>query len=89
VELAHLELAEPSIAQAIDTCAAGGAEEIVVHPFFLAPGQHTRVDIPRWVEEAARRHPGLRVRVSEPLGLHEKLVDVVLERIATSGAGFE
>jgi sirohydrochlorin ferrochelatase len=81
VRIAHLELAKPTIAEGIADCVAAGAREIVVHPYLLAPGRHSRDDIPAQAERAAREHPGVRVRVSEPLGVHEKLVDVVLERI--------
>jgi len=81
VHVAHMEIAEPDITHAVDACAADGADEIVVHPYFLAPGNHSTNDIPRLVRDAAARHPGLRVRVSEPLGLHPKLVDVILDRI--------
>ena len=81
VQVAHMELPEPNIGDGIDACAAQGAEEIVVHPFFLGPGRHTTEDIPRLVAEAARRHPGIRVRISEPLGAHSKLVDVILARL--------
>lgn len=87
VQVAHMELAEPSIAQGIDACVAAGAREIVVHPYFLGPGRHTRQDIPRLVGEAAARHPGLRVALSEPLGLHDGLVDAVLARIDEAGRG--
>ena len=38
VQVAHMELAEPSIADGIAACVAAGAREIVVHPYFLAPG---------------------------------------------------
>jgi sirohydrochlorin ferrochelatase len=85
VQVAHMELAEPSIAQGIDACVAAGAEEVVVHPYFLGPGRHTRRDIPRLVAEAVARHPGLRVALSEPLGLHDKLVDVVVARVDEAG----
>jgi sirohydrochlorin ferrochelatase len=81
VAIAHMELAPPSIADALATCVAAGATEVVVHPYFLGPGSHTTNDIPRLVEVALVHHPALRVRISEPLGLHEKIVDVVLERI--------
>ncbi len=81
VETAHLDVVEPTIGQGIDACVAAGAEELVVHPFFLAPGRHTQEDIPRLVEEAAARHPSLRVRVTAPLGLHDSLIDAVLFRI--------
>ena len=81
VQAAHMELAEPDVAGGIDACVAAGAEEIVVHPFFLGPGNHTTHDIPRLVEDATKRHPGVRVRISAPLGPHAKLAEVVLERV--------
>jgi sirohydrochlorin ferrochelatase len=81
---AHMELAEPSIAAGVDACVAAGAREIVVHPYLLAPGRHSTTDIPELAAEAASRHPDVTIRVSEPLGVHEKLVDVVLERVASA-----
>jgi len=81
VEVAHMELALPDIAQGVEACVRAGATEIVVHPYFLGPGVHTQRDIPRAVESAAAQHPGLRIFISEPLGIHDKLVDVVLERV--------
>ena len=81
VRIAHMEIAEPSVAQGIDACVEAGAREVVVHPYFLGPGYHTRESIPDLVEAAAQRHPELRVRISEPLGLHPKLVDVIVERV--------
>ena len=85
VHVAHMEIAEPDIPHGVDACAADGADEIIVHPYFLAPGNHSTNDIPRLVRAAAARHPGLRVRVSEPLGVHPKLVDVILDRVDTAG----
>ena len=81
VRVAHMEIASPTIAEGIAACVEAGAREIVVHPYLLAPGRHSREDIPALATEAAADHPGVTVRVSEPLGVHEKLVDVVLERI--------
>jgi sirohydrochlorin ferrochelatase len=85
VHVAHMEIAEPDIAHGVDACAADGADEIVVHPYFLAPGNHSTKDIPRLVREAAAHYPDLRVHMSEPLGLHPKLVDVILERVEAAG----
>ena len=81
VRTAHLELTHPTIAEGIDACVDAGADEVVVHPYFLGPGNHTARDIPRLVGEAMQRHSGLRVRVSEPLGLHDKLIDVIMDRV--------
>jgi sirohydrochlorin ferrochelatase len=80
VAVAHLDLAAPTIADGVAACAAAGATEIVVHPFFLAPGMHVRRDVPRQARDAARRH-GVRVRVTAPLGADDALVDVILARI--------
>ncbi len=80
VHAAHMELAEPSLPDAIAACVAEGAEEVVVQPYFLAPGRHSSEDIPRLTREAAARHPAVRFRVADPLGVHAKLAEVVLER---------
>ncbi len=81
VEPAHMDLAEPTVAQAFDRCVARGAEVVVVHPYFLLPGRHWREDIPRLAALAAARHPGVRWLVTAPLGLHPALAQVVEDRI--------
>jgi len=79
VRYAHMELAEPTISEAFDACVAEGAEEIIVHPYFLAPGRHSTKDIPRMVEDAAKKYTHVSYRITEPLGLHQKIIDVILE----------
>ena len=81
VEHSHMELAEPTIGQGFDACVRQGAQDITVLPYMLGPGRHATKDIPRLVEEAARRHPGVAYRVSEPLGLHRLLARIVLDRV--------
>ena len=84
VRTAHLDLAKPSIPDAIDACAEDGAGEVVLLPWFLSPGAHTARDLPRIAREAARRHPGVRIACAAPLGFDEKLVDVLLDRLASA-----
>jgi sirohydrochlorin cobaltochelatase len=86
VATAHLELEPPDIGAALDALARDGAREVVLLPWFLAPGRHTREDIPRQVEAARARNSGLRVHVAEPLGLDAKLVELALARIADARA---
>jgi sirohydrochlorin ferrochelatase len=81
VEIAHMEIAEPTIAQGIARCVEAGVQLIILHPYFLGPGRHTQESIPELVDAAARDHPNLEIRISEPLGLHDGLIDVVLERV--------
>ena len=40
VELAHMEIAEPSIEVAFKRCVEQGATLVAVSPFFLSPGRH-------------------------------------------------
>jgi sirohydrochlorin ferrochelatase len=87
VRAAHMDLAEPSLAEALAACVAAGAREVVVVPFFLARGSHGAEDVPRLAHEAALRHPGVSVRVSEPLGPHPKLAEIALERAAQAERG--
>ncbi len=77
---AHMELAEPTIAQAFAAAVKAGATQVVVHPYFLAPGRHSTSDIPRMVAEAAQAFPGVEFCVTAPLGVHPKIGEVVLER---------
>ncbi|TKY50453.1 Sirohydrochlorin ferrochelatase [Spatholobus suberectus] len=81
VEPAHMELAEPSIRDAFQSCVQQGAHRIIINPFFLSPGRHWSQDIPSLSAEAAKEHPDVSYIVTAPLGLHELLVDVVNGRI--------
>jgi len=78
VYVAHLELAEPSIGAAVERAAREGVAELAVHPFFLAPGRHAARDVPAAVEAAARAHPGLRVRLTPPLGAAAGVAELIL-----------
>lgn len=84
VAAAHMELAEPTLAQAFDSCAEQGAEEIIVVPYFLAGGKHVSSDIPALAREAARNHPQVAYRLAEPLGLDERLIDLILLRAGSA-----
>jgi sirohydrochlorin ferrochelatase len=85
VRTAHLSIAPPDLPEAIAACVAEGAREIVVMPYFLAPGRHVRHDVPRLAREARSRHPGVRIKVSAPLGVHAGLVAAVAERVRQAG----
>ncbi|MBX7196672.1 MAG: CbiX/SirB N-terminal domain-containing protein [Sandaracinaceae bacterium] len=66
VAFAHQEMASPSIDEAIAALAREGVRELVVVPFFLAPGRHATVDVPRLAREAVARHAGLSLELCAP-----------------------
>lgn len=80
VRYAHMELGEPSLEQAVARAVADGAREIVVVPFFLAPGNHARVDIPAIVDGARSLHPAVHFRLTDVLGPDVLLAELVLKR---------
>lgn len=77
VHAAFLEIAEPSIPDALAVCAAAGAREIAVFPYFLAAGRHVATDIPELVEPFARAHPQIRVSVTAHLGASQLLPQAI------------
>jgi sirohydrochlorin ferrochelatase len=80
-EAAHMELAAPTLAEAFTVCVEQGAAEIVIHPYFLAPGRHSTADIPRLAEEAAALYPLIPYRITDPLGVDARICQVIQQRI--------
>jgi uroporphyrin-III C-methyltransferase len=81
VEAAFLEIESPDIKRGFDTLVERGARSVIVHPYFLSPGRHTRGDVPREVEQAAFVHTGVSYRITEPLSAHRLVIDASIERI--------
>ncbi|HEY2772734.1 MAG TPA: CbiX/SirB N-terminal domain-containing protein [Candidatus Binatia bacterium] len=77
---AHMELASPTIGEAIDAAVRAGAAKVVIALYFLAPGRHSETDVPALAAEAAARHPGLTVTVTACLGPDPLLADLVARR---------
>lgn len=80
VHIAHMEIARPTLEEGVEACVRDGATEVIVHPYMLSPGRHATHDIPAMVERAAARFPGVTFRVTGPLGIHDKIGEVVIER---------
>jgi len=84
VRVAYLQFAEPDIMQAITDCVKDGAKKIIIHPYFLGSGMHVTTDIPGIIEEARGKYDGVEFVYTEPLGIHNKMAEIVLERISAS-----
>ena len=84
IEPAFLEIEHPNVHEGFDRLVQRGALDITVHPYFLSPGRHTRGDIPAEVSDAARRHPGVKYRITQPLSAHPLVIEASVERIFES-----
>jgi sirohydrochlorin ferrochelatase len=82
VEEAFLQNATPDLREAIAFCIQQRAEKIVVVPFFLQLGTHVTADIPPLVDEIRHGYPEIEITLTEPVGSHPLLVDVILDLAA-------
>ncbi|WP_338754495.1 sirohydrochlorin chelatase [Bacillus sp. FJAT-52991] len=80
-EACFLELAEPTIEQGFARCVEQGATEIIVFPFLLLAAGHAKKDIPLELTRVHSRFPHIHVHYAEPLGVHEAIVDILIERM--------
>lgn len=81
VEAGFLELVEPNIVTAGDTCVARGATCVLMIPYLLSSGIHLVRDLTVARDELRRRHPSIEVQLGCPLGPHPLLDKLVAERI--------
>jgi len=75
---AFLELAEPDIPTGIGLCAKAGATTVTAVPYFLSAGRHVANDIPAELEKAARKHQAITIHLSDYLGKHESITELLL-----------
>ncbi len=81
VRAAYLQFGEPDIPEGIRQCVQDGAKRIIIHPYFLSSGMHVTKDIPEMIKDAKDKYPEVEFVYTEPLGIHDKLIQIVAERI--------
>ena len=82
VEVSYREMHLPNIQQGIDACVSQGAERGLLMPYFLFVGAHVREDLPEEMANARERYPNVEFAMGSHLGVHRKLAEVVVDRIA-------
>lgn len=79
VQVAFLELADPSIPDALADCVSLGAQEVIVFPYFLAAGTHVATDIPEELATFRNKHPDILVTLTPHLGAAPALTQAILD----------
>jgi len=77
VHYGFLELAEPTIPDAIISCIQSGAESVTVLPYFLSAGRHVTVDIPNEVSKVQQQYPKCQLTIAPYLGAAPDLIGVI------------
>jgi cobalt transport protein ATP-binding subunit len=76
-----IELATPSVDEAIDDLVTRGATEIVSVPLVLLAAGHLKNDGPAALARARARHPQVRFTLARDLGIEPNVLEVVTDRI--------
>jgi precorrin-8X/cobalt-precorrin-8 methylmutase len=84
VSTAYLQFQRPELPAVLEEAVRAGATRVIVHPYFLASGMHVTKDIPGIIDEARAKYPDVEFIYTEPLGMSEKLVQVVRDRIESA-----
>ncbi len=79
---AYLEIASPSIEEAIARLAAKGGAHIRILPYFVLSGRHVKSHIPAIVSRARKKYGrGVKITLCPYLGYDESLVLLAQKRI--------
>lgn len=85
IELAFMELAEPSLEQQVHNLANQGFTQIEIIPLFFAQGRHLRQDVPLQLEaiSAQLKQTALNVELSlhNPVGLEPEVIQGIQQVI--------
>ena len=87
VQPAFLQMESPDFQEAFARMVERGFSDITIMPYFLYMGAHVQKDLPAEVVAAEARFPGVKTQVTANLGFHDKLIDIVMERIDEEVSG--
>jgi sirohydrochlorin cobaltochelatase len=82
VELAFLEMMQPTLEDAVAALSAKGATDLTIVPVFFGQGGHLRNDFPALLEECRGKFPNIQLSATPAVG--EDLT--VLQAIVDFGA---
>ena len=79
VELAFLEMMQPSLEEAVVSLAASGASEIVVVPVFFGQGGHLRNDFPILLASCQEKYPQIALSTTPAVGEDETVLQAIID----------
>lgn len=79
VELAFLELMEPSLEQAITSLVNAGAQAIIVVPVFFGQGGHLRNDFPLLLAACKEKFPDIMISATPAVGEDKAVLQAIVD----------
>ena len=77
VELAFLEIMEPSLPDAVAKLSGAGHTHIIVAPMFMAQGGHLKRDLRQMLDGLRRRHPANTLEILPAVGDIEAILNSI------------
>jgi sirohydrochlorin cobaltochelatase len=79
VELAFLEVMQPTLATTVDRLVSSGNQHITIAPLFMAQGAHLKRDLSLLIAKLRERHAGIALKLLPATGEAE----IVMEAMST------
>ena len=79
VELAFLEMMQPSLEEAVAALSSKGASELTIVPVFFGQGGHLRNDFPVLLEACRGKFPGLRLSATPAIGEDLAVLQAIID----------
>ena len=84
MELAYLEIMEPTLPAAAAVLAASGHHHIVIAPLFMGQGAHLKRDLAALIDAVRRDHTGVKVELLPAAGEAAPVIDALSEWLVAS-----
>lgn len=79
VELAFLEMMQPTLEDAVAALSAKGATDLTIVPVFFGQGGHLRNDFPILLEECRGKFPNIQLSVTPAVGEDLTVLQAIIE----------
>ncbi len=87
VEKAYLQFMNPNLEEAVNRLFALGIRQIIVFPFFLLNGSHTKENIPAQLNQLEQRFDGISFTYMDVIGYDTTLAQVICDRVEIYAGG--
>jgi sirohydrochlorin cobaltochelatase len=81
VELAFLEILEPTLADCAEALVAEGYDHLIIVPMFIAQGGHLKRDLPQLVDDLRTRNPQVQFDLAGAIGEAESVVQAMARHV--------
>ena len=78
VELAFLEMMQPSLEATVESLVQKGAKDIVVIPVFFGQGGHLRNDFPVLLDQCRQRFPAIQLSATPAVGESPAVLQAII-----------